>query len=86
MNDELVERIGRRERLNVPTRQPKRGRLSLNDRSCLRLWGKQPNHVWSTNLVEHRTHNERKYRMLNVVDEFTRECLAILDRPLIEKS
>ena len=61
----------------VPARQPKRGRLWLNDGSCLRLRPERPDHVWSYDFVEHRTHNGRKYQMLNVIDEFTRECLAI---------
>ena len=61
----------------VPARQPKRARLWLNDGSCLRLRPERPDHVWSYDFVEHRTHNGRKYRMLNVIDEFTRECLAI---------
>ena len=77
VNVKRVERIWRREGLKVPARQPKRARLWLNDGSCLRLRPEQPNHVWSYDFVEHRTHNGRKYRMLNVIDEFTRECLGI---------
>ena len=78
-----VERIWRQEGLKVPARQPKRGRLWLNDGSCVRLRPEHPNHVWSYDFVEDRTHNGRKFRMLNVVDEFTRECLAIrIDRKL----
>ncbi len=77
VNVKRVERIWRREGLKVPARQPKRTRLWLNDGSCLRLRPERPDHVWSYDFVEHRTHNGRKYRMLNVIDEFTRECLAI---------
>ena len=77
INGKRVERIWRREGLKVPARQPKRARLWLNDGSCLRLRPDRPDHVWSYDFVEHRTHNGRKYRMLNVIDEFTRECLAI---------
>jgi putative transposase len=77
VNVKRVERIWRREGLKVPARQPKRARLWLNDGSCLRLRPKHPDHIWSYDFVEHRTHNGRKYRMLNVIDEFTRECLAI---------
>ena len=77
MNVKRVERIWRREGLKVPARQPKRSRLWLNDGSCLRLRPERPNHVWSYDFVEHRTHNGSKYRMLNVIDAFTRECLAI---------
>ena len=77
VNVKRVERIWRREGLKVPARQPKRARLWLTDGSCLRLRPERPDHVWSYDFVEHRTHNGRKYRMLNVIDEFTRECLAI---------
>ncbi len=77
VNVKRVERIWRREGLKVPQRQPKRGRLWLNDGSCIRLRPEYPNHVWSYDFVEDRTHNGRKYRMLNIIDEFTRECLAI---------
>ena len=77
VNDKRVERIWRREGLKVPQKQPKRGRLWLNDGSCIRLRAERPNHVWSYNFVEDRTHEGRKYRMLNVIDEFTHEALAI---------
>ena len=77
VNDKRVERIWRREGLKVPAKQPKRGRLWLNDGSCIRLRAERPNHVWSYDFVEDRTHDGRKYRMLNVIDEFTHECLAI---------
>jgi transposase InsO family protein len=72
-----VERIWRRERLKVPTKQPKRGRLWLNDGSCVRLRPDRANHVWAYDFVEDRTRDGRKFRLLNVVDEFTRECLSI---------
>ena len=77
INDKRVERIWRREGLKVPHKQPKRGRLWLADGSCIRLRPEQRNHVWSYDFVEDRTHDGRKYRMLNVLDEFTHECLAI---------
>jgi putative transposase len=77
VNDKRVERIWRREGLKVPHKQPKRGRLWLGDGSCIRLRAERPNHVWSYDFVEDRTHDGRKYRMLNVIDEFTHECLAI---------
>ena len=83
VNDKRVERIWRREGLKVPARQPKRGRLWLADGSCIRLRAERPNHVWSYDFVEDRTHDGRKYRMLNIIDEFTHECLAIrIDRRL----
>ena len=77
VNVKRVERIWRREGLKVPQKQPKRKRLWLNAGSCIRLRAEHPNHVWSYDFVEDRTHDGRKYRMLNVIDEFSRECLAI---------
>lgn len=77
VNKKRVERIWRQEGLKVPYRQPKRGRLWLSDGSCIRLRPERPNHVWTYDFVEDRTHDGRKIRMLNVVDEFTREALAI---------
>jgi transposase InsO family protein len=77
VNDKRVERLWRQEGLKVPARQPKRARLWDGDGSCIRLRPEHRNHVWSYDFVEARTHDGRKFRMLNVVDEFTRECLAI---------
>ena len=77
VNDKRVERIWRCEGLKVPAKQPKRGRLWLNDGSCIRLRPEHRDHVWSYDFVEDRTHDGRKFRTLNVVDEFTRESLAI---------
>ena len=77
MNDKRVERIWRREGLKVPPRPPRRGRLWLADGSCVRLRPERPNHVWSHDFVEDRTHDGRRFRLLNVIDEFTHECLAI---------
>src|ERR1700736_3046893 len=78
VNDKRVERIWRREGLKVPTKQPKRGRLWLNDGSCVRLRPERPNHVWSYDFVQDRTQDGRAFRMLVVLDEFTRRCLAIV--------
>ena len=77
VNRKRVERLWRREGLKVPARQPRRGRLWLNEGSCVRLRPERPNHVWAYDFVEDRTHDGRKYRMLCILDEFTRECLAI---------
>ena len=83
VNDKRVERIWRREGLKVPQKQPKRGRLWLTGGSCIRLRSEHRNHIWSYDFIEDRTHDGRRYRMLNVIDEFTHECLAIrIDRKL----
>jgi putative transposase len=72
-----VQRIWRREGLKVPKKQPKRGRLWLNDGSCIRLRPEYPNHVWSFDFVETQTHDGRRIRLMTLIDEFTRKCLAI---------
>jgi transposase InsO family protein len=77
VNHKRVERIWRQEGLKVPQKQPKRGRLWLNDGSCLRLKPEFPDHVWSYDFMLERTHDGRPFRILNVIDEYTRECLAI---------
>ena len=77
VNHKRVERIWRREGLKVPQKQPKRRRLWLNDGSCVRLRPTHRNHVWSYDVVMHRTHDGRKLRLLTVIDEYSRESLAI---------
>ena len=77
VNHKRVERIWRREGLKVPARQPRRGRLWLADGSCIRLRPERPGRVWAYDFVEDRTHDGRKFRILTVIDEFTRECLAL---------
>jgi|TARA_X000001036_G_C20600524_1_gene774742 transposase InsO family protein len=77
LNDKRVERLWRREGLKVPMKQPKRSRLWLNDGSCIRLRPRHVDHVWSYDFVHHRTEDGRAYRTLNIIDEFSRECLAI---------
>ena len=77
VNHKRVERIWRREGLKVPAKQPKRGRLWLTDGSIVRLRAEFPKHVWSYDFMEDRTHNGVKFRILNIIDEFTRECLAV---------
>ncbi|WOI35319.1 IS3 family transposase (plasmid) [Tritonibacter scottomollicae] len=77
VNDKRVERLWRREGLKVPMKQPKKGRLWLNDGSCVRLRPEYRNHVWSYDFVHHRTDDGRAFRTLNIMDEHSRECLAI---------
>lgn len=77
VNHKRVERIWRREGLKVPRKQPKRGRLWLNDGSCVRLRPEHKDHVWAYDFVQTRTTDGRPLRMLVVVDEYTRECLSI---------
>lgn len=78
VNHKRVERIWREEGLKVPKKQPKRGRLWLNDGSCVRLRPTHRNHVWSYDFVADRTHDGRSIKMLTIIDEYSRECLAIV--------
>jgi putative transposase len=78
VNHKRVERIWRQEGLKVPKRQPKRRRLWLNDGSCVRLRPTHRNHVWSYDFVSERTHDGRALKIMTLIDEFSRECLALL--------
>jgi putative transposase len=76
VNHKRVERIWRKEGLKVPGKQPKRGRLWLNDGSCIRLRPEYKNHVWSYDFMIDRTANGRAFKILNIIDEYTRESLS----------
>ena len=83
VSDGRIERLWRREGLKVPQKQPKKGRLWLNDGSCVWLRPEYRNHVWSYDFVHCRTDDGKVFRTLNILDEFSRECLAIkVDRKL----
>lgn len=77
MNHKRVARIWRREGLKVPTKQPKRKRLWLNDGSCMRRRPQHKNDVWAYDFVQDRTHDGKPIKMLTLIDEYSRECLAI---------
>ena len=77
MNHKRVERIWRQEGLKVPQKQPKRGRLWLKEGSCIRLRPERKNHVWSYDLMAARTQEGRAFRILTILDEYTRESLNI---------
>ncbi len=77
VNHKRIERLWRREGLKVPQKQPKRKRLWLGDGSCVRLRPSYTDHVWSYDFVQDRTSDGRAFRMLTLIDEYSRECLAI---------
>lgn len=78
VNHKRVERIWRQEGLKVPQKQPRRKRLWLNENSCIRLRPEHKDHVWSYDFVKCRTENGKAFRILTIIDEFTRECPALL--------
>jgi len=75
VNHKRLERIWRREGLKVPKKRPKRGRLWLNDGSCIRLKPEHRNHVWSYDFVMTKTSNGSSLRMLNIIDEYQLRCV-----------
>jgi putative transposase len=77
VNHKRVERIRLRKGLQLPRKQPNRGRIWLNSGSCVRLRPEHKDHVWAYDFVLTRTTVDRRVRMLVVVDEYTRECLSI---------
>jgi transposase InsO family protein len=76
INYKRVERIWREEGLKVPAKQHKRERLWLGDGSCIRLRAEHTGHVWSYDFVEDKTMDGRKIRFLNIIDEYSHECIA----------
>jgi len=86
INHKRVERIWRKEGLKVPKNQSKRGRIWLNDGSCKRLRPEYRNHVWRYDFVSDRTSDGRAFRVLTILDEYTRESLAVkVERKLNSK-
>ena len=78
VNHKRVERLWRKEGLKVPKKQPKRRRLWLTDGSCIRLRPTHHNHVWAYDFISCRTYDGRPIKILTVIDEYTRECLALV--------
>ena len=78
VNHKRIERLWRREGLKVPQKQPKRGRLWLADGSCIRRRPEYRHHVWAYDFVADRTHDGRALKILTIVEEYSRECLAIV--------
>jgi putative transposase len=78
VNHKRVERIWRKEGLKMPKKQPKRGRLWLNDGSCIRLRPEYKDQVWSSYSTIDHTANGQAFKVLNIIDKYTRECLAMM--------
>ena len=78
VNHKRIERLWRREGLKVPQKQPKRGRLWLADGSCIRRRPAYRHHVWAYDFVADRTQDGRPLKLLTIVEEYSRECLAIM--------
>lgn len=78
VNFKRVHRLWKTEHMQVPKKQRRRRRLpGLSENSCVRHKAKYRNHVWSYDFLVDRTEDGRQLKLLVVIDEFTRECLAI---------
>ena len=81
VNHKKVERLWREEGLQLPQRHKKKKRLYHKDSSIIRLRPKYPNHIWSIDFVHDKLSNGRPYKMLTVLDEYTREALTVTVKP-----
>ena len=80
VNHKKVERLWREEGLQLPQRHKKRKRLYHKDSSVIRLRPAYPNHIWSIDFVHDKLSNGRAYKMLTVLDEYTRRGLCVAVR------
>ena len=77
VNHKKVERIWREEGLQLPKRHKKRKRLYHKDSSIIRLRPQYQNHIWAIDFVHDKLSNGGAYKMLTVLDEYTRQALAV---------
>ena len=80
INHKRVERIWHELGLKLPREMPKKQRLHLKDTDIVRFRAEHKNHIWSYDFVEDKLMNGRKLRWLNIIDEFSRECIASIPR------
>ena len=81
VNHKKVERLWREEGLQIPQRHRKRKRLYHKDSSVIRLRPRYHNHIWSIDFVHDKLANGRPYKMLSVLDEYSREALCVAVKP-----
>lgn len=77
VNRKRVQRLWQQEGLKVPVKQVKRRRMGSGENSCAVRRAEHQDHVWSYDFLMDRTEDGRQLKLLPVVDEYTRECLAI---------
>ncbi len=81
VNHKKVERLWREEGLQIPQRHRKRKRLYRKDSSVIRLRPRYQNHIWSIDFVHDKLASGRPYKMLTVLDEYSREALCVAVKP-----
>jgi putative transposase len=72
LNHKRVERIWKKGGLKVLRKQPQRSRLWPNDGSCIRFRPERQDHVWSYDFMIDRTVDGRAFKILNIIDEYSR--------------
>jgi transposase InsO family protein len=77
VNRKRVYRLWTQEGLQVPTKQRKKRRLGTSAGGCVRRQAERKDHVWAWDFVFDRTANGRTIKWLSIVDEYTRECVAL---------
>ena len=78
VNPKRVHRLWKQEQMQVPREQHRKRRLpGCSANGCIRHRAERINHVWSYDFVADRTEDGRQVKLLVVIDEYTRECLAI---------
>jgi len=77
INRKRTQRLWREEGLRVPRRRRKRQRLGASTVPADRLRAEAPDHVWALDFQFDQTADGRILKLLHVVDEFTREALAL---------
>ena len=77
VNHKKVERLWREEGLQLPHRHKRRKRLYHKNSSVIRLRPRHPNHIWSVDFVHDKLSSGRRYKMLTVIDEYTRQALCV---------
>ena len=83
VNRKRIYRLWVQEGLKVPQKQRKRRRLGHSENSCVRRKAEHKDHVWTWDFIHDRTTNGRPLKWLSIVDEYTRECLALeVDRSI----
>ena len=77
-NKKRIHRLWRETGLQVPQKTQKRRRVGTGENSTIRLAPERPNHIWCYDFVFDATDDGRALKLLPILDEYTRECLALV--------
>ena len=77
VNFKRIHRLWKQEGLKVPVKKAKKRRFGNSEGGIIRRVAERPNHVWSIDFIFDRTENGRSLKIVSLIDEFTRECIAL---------